>query len=114
MLNRNVTIEMWDIEKLYRYRANKAVESWNYKLNGFIGKKKQTNVFLQVQKMKRRSRDGILSTEIKGTWTAWPITKKDLCKKKKEKIKQLHKNAIKEIICTRLKTFSYIIVNNYK
>jgi hypothetical protein len=50
--NQNVPIEMWIIIK-HRHRTNNAGEGWNSKLNSFIGKQ-QPNVFLQVQKLKRK------------------------------------------------------------
>ena len=50
MDNQHVSIEVWNINK-HRNRTNNAIQCWNSKLTGFVGKQ-QHNVFLQVQKLK--------------------------------------------------------------
>ena len=50
MQNQKVPIEMRNINKQW-HRANNAFDGWNSKLKSFIGKG-QSNVFLQVQKLK--------------------------------------------------------------
>jgi hypothetical protein len=65
MENQNLRIEMWNI-KNHRHWTNNAVESCNSKLNSIIGKQQP---FLSAgTEIKRRSRVGILATEVKGTW----------------------------------------------
>ena len=50
MENKNVPIEMWNINK-HRHRTNSAAEGWNSKLKSVIAKQ-QPNAFLLVQKLK--------------------------------------------------------------
>jgi hypothetical protein len=79
MENRNVPIEIWNIKKHW-YRTNNAVEGWNSKLNSII-EKKQSDVFLQVLKLKEKAELLSCQWKSKGTWTAWSVTKKYLCEK---------------------------------
>lgn len=50
MKNKNVPIELWNINK-YRRSTNNADEVWNSKLSNIIGKQ-QPDVFLLVQRLK--------------------------------------------------------------
>jgi hypothetical protein len=83
MENTNVPIEMWNINQRQQM-TNTAVEVWNSKLNSIIGQQ-QPNVFAAGTDIEIRSRFGTLETEIKGTWSTWPKTKKDLSKSRQLK-----------------------------
>jgi hypothetical protein len=66
MANQNFPIEIWNINT-HRNRTNNAIQGWNSKVHSIIGKQQPTFFFAGTE-IKRRSRVGILATEIKETW----------------------------------------------
>ena len=51
--NRNVAIEMWNVNER-RNRTNSAFEGWDSKLNNITGKQRPT-VFLQIQQLEEEA-----------------------------------------------------------
>jgi hypothetical protein len=110
MENQNIPIEMWNINK-HRHRTSNAVEGGNSKLNSTIGKQ-QTNVFLQLQKLKKQ----LVSCQLKSKEPVKPRskTKKDVCKTRLKNEIIIEEWINKMIRKKCLKTSRYKNVNNYK
>ena len=86
MQNQNVPFEMLNVN-IHRHSTNSAVADWNSKRISIIGK--QQTRFSAGTDIKTGSRVCILAAGTKGTWTAWPETRRNAYVKQDKSLERI-------------------------